>query len=106
MVNSGTNVDQTVVFAAGSSQLTADITFSIIDDTVGLEDIQSYQLSISEASSSDVTVGPFPRTTVTIIDDEGMYYIECVYITYIYVYIYYKRKYIYIVYVYIFFCKL
>lgn len=72
MVNSGVDVDQTVLFAAGSSQLTADVSFSIIDDTVGLEDVQSYQLFITEASSSDVTVTPFQSTTVSISDNEGI----------------------------------
>ena len=72
MVNSGIDVDQTVLFAAGSSQLTTDVPFSIIDDTAGLEDAQSYQLLITEASSSDVTMAPFQSTTVTISDNEGI----------------------------------
>ena len=72
MVNSGTDIDEIVIFLARSSRLTADITFNITDDNVGLEDMQTYLLSIAEASSSAVTVAPYESTVVAILDDEGI----------------------------------
>ena len=68
VVISGTDVSSSVMFAAGGS-LQRNLSFTINDDDVALEDIESYQLRFGSTNPSDrVTTGN--PTTVGIIDDD------------------------------------
>ena len=71
IVRSADGIDTTITFPA--DQETVEISFTLTDDTVGLEDIESYIATLELVGTPEgVVIGDIPETTVNVLDNEGI----------------------------------
>ena len=67
---SADGIDTTITFPA--DQNTVEVSFTLTDDNVGLEDIESYLVSLELIGTPvGVDIGDIPEATVNVLDDEG-----------------------------------
>ena len=74
VVVSGFSIDRSITLLAG--QTSATLIFSLTNDEIGLEDVESYQLRLTNLSQP-VTIGQGGITNIIITDDEGNSVCQC-----------------------------